>query len=209
MYHRNGKFKSSRSKDPHDRTVPYFPLMTLHSHWSGFDITFENPEKKYRASVLIREYAIYDVKERKYVYWDTKKKEYNYILSDKPIKDNRSSYLIYYINGFTIQEGQMTRIEWVDMMPEVYGKVLAEAIRVHENVKEEAESDICERECFLADFREMFREGSLDEDGRIYMEVLMEKIEDDREKANTAMQMTKICEARLVELLEDHPELNE
>ena len=122
VYHRNGKFKSS-FKDGHDRIVPYFPIMTLHSHWSGFDITFENPEKKYRASVLIREYAIFDEKEGKYVYWDTKKKEYNYILSDKPIKDNRSSYLIYYINGFTIQEGQMTRIEWVDMMPEVYGKV--------------------------------------------------------------------------------------
>ena len=96
-----------------------------------------------------------------------------------------------------------------DLAPEVYGKVLAEAIRVHENVKEEAESDICERECFLADFREMFREGSLDEDGRIHMEVLLEEIEDDREKANTAMQMAKICEAHLVELLEDHPELNE
>jgi hypothetical protein len=123
VYHRNGKFKSSRSEDGHDRTVPYFPLMTLHSHWSGFDITFENPKKKYRASVLIREYAIYDEKERKYVYWDTKKNEYNYTLNDEPIKDNRSSYLIYYLNGFTIQKGQKTRVEWEDTMPKKYGDV--------------------------------------------------------------------------------------
>lgn len=123
VYHRNGKFKSSRSEDGHDRTVPYFPLMTLHSHWSGFDITFENPKKKYRASVLIREYAIYDVKERKYVYWDTKKNEYNYTLNDEPLKDNRSSYLIYYLNGFTIQEGQKTRVEWIDTNPKTYGEV--------------------------------------------------------------------------------------
>ena len=122
VYHRNGKFKSS-IVNGHDRTVPYFPIMTLHSHWSGIDITFENPNKKYRASVLIREYAIYDVREKKYVYWDTKNKEFNYVLSDKPIKDNRSSYLIYYLNGFSIQKDQKSRVEWIDTMPKSYGNV--------------------------------------------------------------------------------------
>ena len=51
VYHRNGRL---------GREVPYFPMLTLHAHMSGFDITFENPSLKYRASALIREYAIYD-----------------------------------------------------------------------------------------------------------------------------------------------------
>ena len=41
VYHRNGK--------PHKGDVPYFPIMTLHAHVSGFDITFENEALKYRA----------------------------------------------------------------------------------------------------------------------------------------------------------------
>ena len=49
VYHRNG-----RELDE----VPYFPLMTLHAHISGFDITFENPTLQYRASALIRAYEI-------------------------------------------------------------------------------------------------------------------------------------------------------
>lgn len=49
VYHRDG-----RGLDK----VPYFPIMTLHSHDSGFDITFESEAKKYRASVLIRAYEV-------------------------------------------------------------------------------------------------------------------------------------------------------
>ena len=64
VYHRNEKF--------HNRQVPYFPLMTLHSHWSGFDITFENPQKKYRASALIRKYAVFDFVEKKFVLFHLK-----------------------------------------------------------------------------------------------------------------------------------------
>lgn len=45
MYHRN-------SKD----ILPYFPVGSLHPHKSGVDVTFENEEKQYRASFLIRKY---------------------------------------------------------------------------------------------------------------------------------------------------------
>ena len=38
--------------------LPYFPFGSLNPHSSGIDITFENPEKCYRASFLIREYFI-------------------------------------------------------------------------------------------------------------------------------------------------------
>ena len=39
--------------------LPYFPFCSLNPHTSGIDITFENPDKKYRASCLIREYDFY------------------------------------------------------------------------------------------------------------------------------------------------------
>lgn len=44
MYHRNTQRKA----------VEYFPLGLLNTHVSGIDITFENEQKQYRASMLIR-----------------------------------------------------------------------------------------------------------------------------------------------------------
>lgn len=49
MYHRNTK----RNKD-----VKYFPLGLLNAHESGIDVTFENEQKQYRASILIRGFNI-------------------------------------------------------------------------------------------------------------------------------------------------------
>ena len=66
VYHRNG-----RELDE----VPYFPLMTLHAHISGFDITFENPTLQYRASALIRAYEIKS-KDGKYLYWNNSKQAF-------------------------------------------------------------------------------------------------------------------------------------
>ena len=109
VYHRNGRFG--------DRVVPYFKPMTIHSHWSGFDVTFENAIKGYRASVLLREYYVYDRKLEKFVYWDTKGASEGsagtYRVCDVPKSDNRSTYLQFYFNGFTLK-GDDCRIEWVD-----------------------------------------------------------------------------------------------
>lgn len=38
--------------------IPYFPLGSLYPHQSGVDVTFENKDKKYRASFLIRGYQV-------------------------------------------------------------------------------------------------------------------------------------------------------
>ena len=38
--------------------LPYFPVGSLNPHTSGIDVTFENAEKKYRASFLIRKYKV-------------------------------------------------------------------------------------------------------------------------------------------------------
>lgn len=57
MYHRN--HTKEDIEGPYEE--PYLPLMSIYMHSSGYDITFENEEQEYRASVLIREYSIYDV----------------------------------------------------------------------------------------------------------------------------------------------------
>lgn len=93
VYHRDGKYP--------DRRVPYFSTLSLQAHASGFDITFENETLKYRASALIRAYAIYDAKTEKFL--ETKEgKGY----------DDRSTYLYDFLNGFPL--GSSNSIKWVD-----------------------------------------------------------------------------------------------
>ena len=77
--------------------------MSLHAHASGYDICFENPEKKYRASALIRAYEIYD--EHKHCFLELTEK-------GEKIIDDRSIFLYDYLNGF-IMNGT-TNIIWVD-----------------------------------------------------------------------------------------------
>jgi hypothetical protein len=103
VYHRNGRF---------GREVPYFPLLTLHAHMSGYDITFENPTLRYRASALIREYAIYDVKEMAFI---KTKEEHKKDCNKKKViyYDNRSTFLYDFINGFSLTSDQ-NDITWVD-----------------------------------------------------------------------------------------------
>ena len=94
VYHREGKYEGRR--------VPYFPVLSLHAHASGYDITFENEALKYRASALIRAYSIYDVKEKRFL--DTQKEGRHW--------DDRSTYLYDFINGFPIDGKHY--IEWID-----------------------------------------------------------------------------------------------
>ena len=62
-YHEEGE---NGLKDPvmyhtadHEKVAPeYFPLGALNCHLSGIDVTFENKEKQYRASFLIRKYRV-------------------------------------------------------------------------------------------------------------------------------------------------------
>lgn len=103
VYHRNGKFPN--------RVVPYFPLMTLHAHVSGFDITFENETLRYRASALIRTYSIYDIK--KGVFVKTKPEHFQESNKDKIPYDGRSTYLYDFINGFPMTE-ECNGITWID-----------------------------------------------------------------------------------------------
>lgn len=116
VYHRNGKFPG--------RSIPYFPLMTIHSHWSGFDITFENPDKQYRASVLIREYSVFDVKKGQYIHdihWDSNEKVTNSKIDGEEKKNDSSSYLTFFLNGFSLEEGAAPNVVWKDVLPQPEG----------------------------------------------------------------------------------------
>ena len=54
--------------DDHEKKpTPYFPLCALNFHASGLDVTFENQEKRCRASFLIRGYKVCDFDGTKWI----------------------------------------------------------------------------------------------------------------------------------------------
>lgn len=119
VYHRDGRFIK--------REVPYFPIMTLHSHWSGFDITFEKEAGHYRASALIRQYVVLDLNKKLFVELKTSGKDLSglkrieeyppvgeIIFSNLPVIDKRSTYLQFFLNGFSM-DGPYSRIKWCDL----------------------------------------------------------------------------------------------
>lgn len=67
MYHTNDRKIADhrKKKKPEEYFIergipglPYYPLGNENPHTSGIDITFENPAKQYRASLLIRKYEV-------------------------------------------------------------------------------------------------------------------------------------------------------
>ena len=98
MYHRN-----HTSEEPEGAyEEPYLPLMSIYMHSSGYDITFENEKQEYRASGLIREYSIYDIGQNEFIC----------LTSKRALRDERVSYLKYYLNGFSLDGNP--GIVWVD-----------------------------------------------------------------------------------------------
>lgn len=101
VYHRNGKNMDENID------VPYFPIMTLHAHNSGFDITFER-EGQYRASALIRAYEVVG-KDGKYLKWNSSKGRFE--RSEKYCFNTQSTYLYILLNGFSLVGN--SKVEWV------------------------------------------------------------------------------------------------
>ena len=104
VYHRNRRDYDGYVLEE----VPYFQLMRLNAHNSGFDITFESENGEYRASALIRSYEIKN-KDGMYLVWDTiehtfKTKTYGY--------NKQSTYLYAFLNGFSL--GESNNIYWMD-----------------------------------------------------------------------------------------------
>lgn len=86
VYHRNTKT---------NKNVPYFPLGTLNAHNSGIDISFENEEKKCRASMLIRGFNILEGD------------------SQLPIEYDRHSTHIYQALFMSFSLFENIHIEWI------------------------------------------------------------------------------------------------
>lgn len=64
MYHTNEHLpKSFKDIIKHNGGYPYFEIGSFNQHTSGIDITFENEDKNYRASFLIRSYRLLEAKD--------------------------------------------------------------------------------------------------------------------------------------------------
>jgi Tfp pilus assembly protein PilZ len=104
MYHRNDYFVKGN--------VPYFTPLSFNSHDTGVDITFENEEKKIRASVLIRAYEVFDCKNGTRLVWNPAVGQFQEYVGGKTKYNTQCLYLKRILNGFT-SEGTPD-ITWVD-----------------------------------------------------------------------------------------------
>ena len=108
VYHRNRRDYDGKVL----MEIPYFPIMTLYAHVSGFDITFESSKKEYRASALIRAYEVKN-KKGEYLKWDQHGNgQYMFIEHPNYKYNTQSTYLYDLLNGFTL--GEENDIKWVD-----------------------------------------------------------------------------------------------
>lgn len=95
-----------RDKYHIDAKLPYFTPITFHAHASGYDIAFENPDKEYRASVLIRAYEVFDEEQKEYL----KVEKSRFVYTKVPFTNTQSTYLYDILNGF----GDAGSILWTD-----------------------------------------------------------------------------------------------
>lgn len=106
MYHRNNYTVAGE--------IPYFKNLSFNSHDTGVDITFENEQKKIRASVLIRAYEVLDVKNKKWLFWNTEKQQFQaYKEGCKLLYNTQSMYVKKFLNGFATES--KPDIYWVNM----------------------------------------------------------------------------------------------
>ena len=106
-YHEEGE---DGVKDPvlyhtadHEKVAPkYFPLGALNCHLSGIDVTFENKEKQYRASFLIRKYRVCEYESGEWV--------------EKKECEKRSTY-IYEDMFMNIPLSDGINVKWVNVEP--------------------------------------------------------------------------------------------
>ena len=86
--------------------LPYFTPLTFHAHASGYDMAFENHDKEYRSSVLIRAYEVYDDEKNEYL----KVENSHFVYTQEPFTNTQSTYLYDILNGF----GDAGSILWID-----------------------------------------------------------------------------------------------
>lgn len=102
MYHRKERI-TSRIKEFNDGNLPYFDFGSINLHQSGVDVTFENGEKEYRASFLIRSYRVL--------------RKSDDIANDIMPFDPHSTHIFddMFFNGISFNEEKKTTIEWIKL----------------------------------------------------------------------------------------------
>lgn len=95
--------------------------------------------------------------------------------------------------------------------PGTYKAALIDAIRVHEDEMRCASEDMPETELYLEYVQNIIRNKGKEseEDIRALIRSLLDDIDSDREKIKSAEDLLKSCESRLLDLLEEYPELND
>lgn len=165
VYHRNNNKVEGE--------IPYFPMFTLHAHDSGYDITFENPKEEYRASVLIRAYQIWDVKQKCWLKWgkntnnedsSESKMQFMPYKGSAPI-NTQVLYLKYILNSFSMGSGSL--IDWIDAeeneeikTPEQRKNVPLFRIMMN-GEKEKVEKQHFKKDEFVDRFKNPFKEGQV------------------------------------------------
>ena len=107
MYHRKERV-TSRIKEFNNGNLPYFEFGSMNLHQSGVDVTFENGEKEYRASFLIRSYRVLGKSDD--------------IANDIIPFDPHSSHIFddMFYKGISFNKEKKTTIEWIERKKVVY-----------------------------------------------------------------------------------------
>lgn len=109
MYHRNERLGIKNEKTG-KKEIPYLPTMSLYAHNSGYDITFENGDLKYRASALIRAYTVENGENKIIKRESTQKGKQG--KEELIANDQRSTYLYDILNGFSLLNDGNNSISW-------------------------------------------------------------------------------------------------
>ena len=107
MYHRKERV-TSRIKEFNNGNLPYYEFGSMNLHQSGVDVTFENGEKEYRASFLIRSYRVL--------------RKSDDIANDIIPFDPHSTHIFddMFYKGISFNEEKKTTIEWIERKKSVY-----------------------------------------------------------------------------------------
>ena len=92
MYHRNNNAIEGE--------VPYYPMLSINSHGTGIDITFENPDEQIRASALIRAYEVWDVSRKRFLVWNAQDQQFKEYSGIGKKYNTQCLYLKSFLTGF-------------------------------------------------------------------------------------------------------------
>lgn len=109
MYHTNDK----KPYSTHYKEIgkyPYFKFGSFNLHPSGIDVTFENPDKEYRASFLIRSYRVIEKGDNETL----ENVEYKLNNLSEPKFDPHSTHIFddMFPNGIIFGDNKDVKIEW-------------------------------------------------------------------------------------------------